>query len=479
MKKYRDLVTFFTGLYSDSDAKVEDPHQPPPKTPPTLGHASFRPYAEPLLQPKNGIDGPIYKLFEKSFSPMDKKTTVPNLDGIEEEQRIITPSKDSSAKLFEPPPSDLTQLLPEGAYKGDYLPAIRLAIRFTSWKQSLKEKCKRAWARWKQSQKKSSNDFLFEATEAARARLAARGIYPGPGENVSDILRAVRGLDSEYEPLGDIYNKQRLGSFEPVLGESETSPFDISDWNTRATNLESAYDALKGVLYDYQRFGLLHYRPLADSSRIWADELKDGVPIFQTIEGVIASWARVYNTFTQTRFYTEAPSWFSHSWESSTMRKYSDLHRQMQLLPSCLLFGITLFPDPNGEHNKDTYFDEVARKVTETADYLSETLEAVLRKALIVETHTDSQTLENFRGRITHILNKGVFRHPPTTYPGPLFLIEDLRKMPSHLIGSLPHHGNDDALIAAAIEDYQNNLLKMEAMFNEVLNFPGTKSSEN
>lgn len=460
-------MTFFTELYSDSplDAKVDGPHQPSPKAPPALGHASFRPYSEPLLRP--------------TFFPMDKKTTLPNLDGVEEEQRIITPSKDSTAKLFEPPPSDLAKLLPAGAHKDDYLPAIRLTIRFTAWKQTLQEKCQRAWMRWKLGRQKVNyetgdghplyqwNQTFEQRADAAwekhlQEREALDRLYPASSEE--EAMRA--GLKDFQDDIDD---------------------FNIDDWKIqndiwaiKATALEAAYNALKAVLFDYERYGLLHYRPLADSSRIWASELKDGVPMFQTIKKVIVSWSQIYDIFTPTRVYSETPSWLEHSWESSILRKYSDLHRQIQLLPSCLLFGAPLFPDPNdSQHTKETYFDEITRVITETADYLSETLEAALRQALISDIHTNSQLAESFRSRITAVLNKGVLRHPLVTYPGPLFLIDDLRKMPSHLIEALPHHASDDGLVAAAIEDYQNNLLKMEDVFEEVLNFPGTKSSEN
>jgi len=461
MKKYRDLISFFTDLYSDPiNSKVEDPHQTPAPAPPTLGHASFRPYPwpapEPLLQPKNGTDGPVYTVFEKSFSPMDKKITFPNQNGEEEEQRIITPSKSSTENLFEPPPSDLVELLPEGAHKEDYLPAIRLAIRFTAWKQSLQEKARRAWARWKQRHQKTESFGSF-----------------GKGGDAF----------SGYESLGNLFNHQGLGSFEDAatFDEFET-PFDVSDWNEKATKLKSAYNALQGVIYDYQRYGLLHYRPLADVNRSWAVTQNQGVErggsseAFQTIKKVIASWAVVYDIFTHPRIRDDIPGWLEHSWEGDTLRRYADLHRQMQCLPSCLLFSTPIFPDSK-DSNKDTYFDKIVRVVTKTADYLNNSLEAALRKATVAGSHTDSQTLESFRSRITHILNnEGSYRHPPVTSPGPLFLIDDLRKMPEHLVKSLPHYGSNDDLITAAIDAYQNNLLQMEAIFSEVVNFPELNS---
>jgi hypothetical protein len=448
-----DLLSLLVGPTDNpSGGKVEDPHQADAPSPPILGHASFRPYAEPLLQPKNGSGGPIYDLFQKSFSPMDKKIVFPNQNGEEEEQRVITPSKSSTTNLFEPPPSDLTELLPDGAQKEDYLPAIRLAIRLTTWKQTLQEKCRNAWTRWKHRHQKveiSINPFLEAYPEMRRI-----------ADSEDYLFKSSQGADSFEDVGGDL-----LDGFE--------TPFDINNWNEKSAKLESAYNALKGVLYDYQYYGLLHYRPLADTSRAWARQGTSEV--FQAIKKVIASWTAVYDMFTHPRVYTEAPGWLEHGWKGDTLRRYADIHRQIQFLPSCLLFGTPAFPNSNEFSTKKAYFDEIVKTVNQTADYLNESLEAALRTAQNGGSQSDSQTLESFRARITHILNKGVFKHPPATSPGPLFLIDDLRKMPTNLVNSLPHYSSDDALIDAAIDAYQNNLLKMETIFSQVLNFPGSK----
>ena len=529
MKSYRDLISYF--IDGPNNGKVDAPHQEPiPKSPPTLGHASFKPYLEPILKTKNWReDGPLYFPFEKSFSPMDIKIKIFNeAAGEMEEQRIITPTNASSRSLFNQPSSELDDLLPDGAQRKDFLPAIRWAIQLTIWKKaavrSLKEKCHAAWAKWKNRNQKPSTtqrnweEDLFNnkcnvedpaapwnqidggsAWESLQASIKARRIQDGMGrtsrgsfededENEWEEITGDPPFKGElfYPEVDDLLTEGLRGALPLTCAKSLTnsSPLTAAEFNVAREEITSAYNALKSVLDDYYNYGLLHYRPLGDANRSWAQNNGFTSEIFLKVKEAIDRWSQVYCMYTYPRL-QDVPGWVSGF--GDILRSNASLHRQMQSLPSCLLYKMPLFPDLTTINNKKDGIVLITKAVKDAADFLGNVLEEYLRK--IDSSQPENKVIEEVRARISRVLGKeGSGLHGPYPGPGPVkctpvFLMDDLRKLPGYLIKRLPtidsdgtYSGND--FINAVAVTYRDNLLQAEDIISNIVQFPEDASVE-
>jgi hypothetical protein len=490
MKSYRDLISYFVD--GPNNGKVDAPHQEPiPKSPPTLGHASFKPYLEPLLKTKNwGEDGPLYFPFEKSFSPMDIKIKIFNeAAGEMEEQRIITPTNASNRSLFNQPSSELDDLLPDGAQRADFLPAIRWAIQLTIWKKaavrSLKEKCHAAWAKWKNRNQKPSTtqrnweEDLFNnkcnvEDPAAPWNQVSWGHPAGRADQLVELFYPEVD-DPLTEGLGSI------GDYKPL---TNSSPLTAAEFNVAREEITSAYNALKSVIDDYYNYGLLHYRPLGDANRSWAQNNGFTSEIFLKVKEAIDRWSQVYCMYTYPRL-QDVPGWVSGF--GDILRSNSSLHRQMQSLPSCLLYKMPLFPDLNTINNKEDGLVLITKTVNDTADFLGNVLEEYLRK--IDSSQPENKVIEEARARISRVLGKeGNGLHGPYPGPGPVkctpvFLMDDLRKLPGYLVKRLPTQDNDGTyagndFINAVAVTYRDNLLQAEDIISNIVQFPEDASIE-
>jgi len=476
MKSYRDLLSYFVD--GPNNGKIDPPHQEPiPKSPPTLGHASFKPYLEPILKTKNwGEDGPLYFPFEKSFSPMDIKIKIFNeAAGEMEEQRIITPTNASSRSLFNQPSSELDDLLPDGAQREDFLPAIRWAIQLTIWKKaavhSLKEKCYTAWAKWKNRNQKPIDELRRNwGTDLFEGKCSVND--PAAPWNQGKPLKSDGSLEEDWEVVDNAYDTG-MSDWIPL-----PHPWTTAEFNAAREDLISVYDALQSVLNDYRAYGLLHYRPLGDANRSWAQTNGSISEIFLRVKKAISTWSQVYSMYTYPK-QQETPGWVVGF--GDVLRTNASLHRQMQSLPSCLLYKTPLFPDLNTINNKEDGLTLMTKTVRDTADFLGNTLEEYLCR--IDSSRPEDKLIEEVRARISRVLGKeGSGLHGP--YPGPpvkctpVFLMDDLRKLPWYLVKKLPTQENDALFIDAVAVTYRDNLLQAEDTLSDIVQFSEDASVE-
>ena len=453
------MKNFFNRLFKKTQsANVNETGETSIRTnssPITPGRDGFRPFSEPLLKPKPPIDGPVYDVYEKVFKPktIERVSLTEPLrrktEWFDEKTQVFAPNNQSVDDLLEtlfPSPTDpIMELLPKDANKEDYLPAIKLAIKFTTAQRNAKKKCQ-AWL-------ESVKQRLYQARSG---KLQSADFWGS--ENLASDYWKWEGARKFTTPDG-LFDIAAMNNFL----SQETSQ-EIIDWNyfndmrderqKRAELLESRYLALQSILNDYESFGLLHYRPylhaMSYPGEKWASKVLE----------VIASWAQHYDALS--RGYGEG---YLASWEGHICRRYANSHRQLQGLSSCLINGLPIFPSLGGKYaSGDAYFDAVCDALKSAVDHLEVVLNAFLEKTN--HEKTDANVVEKFLNNAEAQLSKGVRIYSDYKSPGHLLNPENVLGIPRHLI-------TEQMSVERAFEIYNAYIVSSEKLLQELTAFPG------